>query len=806
MKNLITAIFSIFVFTVNAQFGSWDQNKEWDADWISVPDIGANDPGLYLFRKSLDLETLPRKLEVRVSADNRYKLFVNETLISLGPALGDIKHWNYETVDLAPYLKKGANIISAEVWNEGDLRPVSQFSYRTGFLLQGTGDETKIFNSNTSWKCIEDKSYTPISQSVRGYYAAGAGDKIDMNLAVKGWKSVDFDDTEWKQAKPVFERSERGLGFSTRGGWTLQSSIIPQMEMTVQRLVSTRRAEGVSVPNSFPAEKVAFKIPANTTAKILLDQAFLTNAYPTLLFSEGKNSIIVITYSEALYNKKGAKNNRNEIKGKTISGRQDTIISDGSQNQNFTTLCWRTYRFVELKVMTKDSPLVIEDFYGTFTGYPFEMNAKIVSDNKELDKIMEIGWRTARLCAVETYMDNPYYERLQYIGDTRIQMMISYYNSGDDRLAKNAMNLINNSRQPDGYTLSRYPDTQNQIIAPYSMWYVCMLHDYLLYRNDSEFMKDKLLGARQILNYFISHIDTDGSLKNLPGWNFTDWADGWQWGIGPAAEDGSSAVLDLQLLLALQSAIELEKYEGMAEFATMYENLAEKMSETIQRKYWDPARQLFADTPDKDKFSQHTNSMAILAGLAEGQKATEIAKLMLSDTSLTQASIYFKYYLHLALVKAGLGNYYLDWLDIWRKNIELGLTTWGETSEVETTRSDCHAWGASPNIEACRTILGIESNAPCFKKVKIEPHLGSIKKIRGEMPHPAGRISVDYNDSGNGLKAEIILPQGITGIFVWNGKNYELKEGENSIQPIYNDNENALGFFTMPTGLKYVCY
>ncbi len=781
MKNLIIATFLIIALNINAQFGDRDQNNEWDAEWICVPDAGTNETGLYLFRKSVNLKTVPQKFEVRVSADNRYKLFVNESLVSLGPALGDIKHWNYETVDLAPYLKKGANIISAEVWNEGSLRPVSQFSYRTGFLLQGTSDETKVLNSNVLWKCIKDESYTPISQGVHGYYAAGAGDKIDMNLAIKGWKSVDFNDMGWKQAKPVFESSERGLGFDTRGGWKLQPSIIPPMEMSVQRLVSTRRAKGVSVPRNFPADKITFEIPANTTAKILLDQSFLTNAYLTLLFSNGKNSTLVITYSESLYDEKEAKNNRNEIKGKTISGRQDTIISNGSQNQNFTTLNWRTYRYVELKVKTLDAPLLIDDVYGTYTGYPFKMNAKIVSDNQGLDKIMEIGWRTAQLCAVETYMDNPYYERLQYIGDTRIQMMLSYYNTGDDRLAKKAMNLINNSRQPDGYTLSRYPDTQNQVIAPYSLWYVCMLHDFLLYRNDSEFLKDKLLGTRQILNYFISYVDTDGSLKNLPGWSFTDWANGWPWGIGPIAEDGSSAVLDLQLLLALQSAVELEKYEGTAEFETLYENLAIKMSETIQRKYWEPECKLFADTPGKDKFSQHTNSMAILAGLTDGQQASEIAKLMLSDTSLTQASIYFKYYLHLALVKAGLGDNYLDWLDIWRKNIELGLTTWGETSEVDITRSDCHAWGASPNIEAYRIVLGIESDAPYFKKVKIEPHLGAIQKISGEIPHPAGKISVAYNNSKTGLKAEINLPDGITGTFVWKGKSYLLKGGENII-------------------------
>ncbi len=781
MKKLTTFLLILVAFTASAQFGNINQANRWDASWICVPDTEENTAGLYLFRKTLSLETVPQTFEVHVSADNGYKLYVNRMLVSLGPAQGDIENWNYETVDLAPSLIRGENIISAKVWNEGNLKPVSQFSYRTGFILQGTNDETKIINTNESWRCTEDKSYTPIRQSVRGYYAAGAGDKIDMNLAVKEWKSSSFDDTRWKPAKPVFERSARGMGFNTRGGWTLIPSIIPQMEMTPQRLISTRKSEGVSVPSSFPAEKTAVTVPSNTTATILLDQSFLTNAYPTLLFSGGGNSAIVITYSEGLYDENGAKNNRNDIEGKTISGRQDIIISDGSENQNFTTLSWRTYRYVELKVETKDDPLVIEDFYGTFTGYPFEMNAKLVSNDKELDKMLEIGWRTARLCAVDTYMDCPYYERLQYIGDARIQMMISYYNSGDDRLAQNALNLWDNSRQKDGYTLSRYPDTQGQVIPTYSLWHVSALYDYLMHGKDRDFLKTKLLGSRQILNYFISYVDEDGSLKNVPGWNFTDWVPGWGRGTAPASEDGSSALMDLQLLLALQSATILEKTIGLQGYAVLYDKLAGEMAKTIRDKYWDDSRNLFSDTPEKDTFSQHANSLAILAGLVDSQKANVIAELMLSDATLAPASIYFRYYLHLALVKAGLGDHYTDWLDIWRKNIDLGLTTWGETSEVETTRSDCHAWGSNPNIEFFRILLGIESDAPYFDKVKIEPYLGTIKQISGEMPHPAGKISVDYNNSENGLIAEIKLPEGISGTFVWKGKHYGLKGGLNKL-------------------------
>jgi alpha-L-rhamnosidase len=49
----------------------------------------------------------------------------------------------------------------------------------------------------------------------------------------------------------------------------------------------------------FPASKTAVTIPANTTATLLLDQTYLTNAFLTLNFSKGKNAGIGISYAES---------------------------------------------------------------------------------------------------------------------------------------------------------------------------------------------------------------------------------------------------------------------------------------------------------------------------------------------------------------------------------------------------------------------------------------------------------------------------------------------------------------------------
>ena len=757
-----------------------------------MPGEPAHDYGVYQFRKIFTLTARPASFIVHVSADNRYKLYVNGQLVSLGPARGDIFHWNYETVDLARYLQSGRNVLAAVVWNYGEMRPEAQISYQTAFIMQGDGENEKMINTDKTWKCRRDSSYSAKEPMlIYSYYVAGPGETINYNHALKEWKTVALDDSGWSSAKQITVGLPKGaFGFGL--GWMLIPRTIPQMELTPQRLQKIRKAAGIQLPESFPAIKTAITIPANNKISFLLDQGYLTNAYPVLQFAKGKNAAITIGYAEALYveeqNEKDwrkfrQKGNRNEIEGKRFIGVKDSLISDGSDMQEFSSLWWRTFRYLQVQVETKDEPLIINDLYGIFTGYALKMNAQLDTGSDELIKILETGWRTARSCAMETYMDCPYYEQLQYVGDTRIQCLVSLYNSGDDRLMRNAITSIDNSRMAEGATLSRYPTANAQEIPPFSLWWIGMLHDYWMYRNDAAFVKSKLPGMRQVLWFFSKYQQADGSLKNVPYWNFTDWCErkGWNAGVAPIGNDGTSAALDLQLLWAYQLAAELETNLGMPEYAKLYQHAAAKLTETIKKNYFDQEKKLFADTRDKDAFSQHINSLAILTRIVNGAEATVLGKKILSDPNLTQATIYFKYYVHQALTKAGLGDDYLNWLDIWKQNLAMGMTTWAEISDINATRSDCHAWGASPNIELYRIVLGIDSDSPGFKKIKIVPHLGKLTHASGKMPHPNGEISVNYEQTGNDWKATVRLPTNTSGYLLWKEKRYALKAGKNSL-------------------------
>jgi hypothetical protein len=126
-------------------------------------------------------------------------------------------------------------------------------------------------------------------------------------------------------------------------------------------------------------------------------------------------------------------------------------------------------------------------------------------------------------------------------------------------------------------------------------------------------------------------------------------------------------------------------------------------------------------------------------------------------------------------------SHFLCWiLNAARRSIII-FKAWAETSDINRTRSDCHAWGSSPNIEFFRTVLGRDTDAPGFMKVKIEPHLGSLKNVSGEIPHERGKISVEYKQVGGRINATIQLPERVAGRFIWKGKTYTLKPGKNIV-------------------------
>jgi alpha-L-rhamnosidase len=794
-RFLSLAVFFFVILTCGLSQSSSIDSKWlhgfWTAKWIAHPTASGNDFGVYHFRKSFVLDRQPDSFVVHVSADNRYRLFVNGISVASGPARSDLENWNFETVDISRYLKNGSNVIAATVWNFAEFRPYAQISYQTAFILQGNSLAEQFVNTNKTWKVVMDSAYAPLpidKAKLQTYIVTADGEQVDGSKYDWGFQEPNFDDNQWLKAAELWYPA-KSRTFGTDGNWMLVPRTIPLVEETPQRFFAVRRSNLSGTDPSdfkkFLSGQSPLSIPAHTRGTLLLDQAQLTNAYPVFSFSGGKNASIRMSYAEALFDEKHQKGNRDSIVGKKLMGISDQYMADGADRRIYSPLFFRTFRYLQLDIQTGDQALQINDVYSIFTGYPFKDIAFFKSSADSLKQIWQVGWRTARLCAVDTYFDCPYYEQLQYVGDTRIQAMISLYVSGDGRLMKKAIDDIGHSFIEDGLTQSRFPSRDTQVIPTFSLWWVCMIHDYWMNREDDSFVESHLDGIERVLQWYKERISSSGMLGPLSWWEFVDWS--WPWvdsirvgGVPPGVSSGGSSIITLQFAYTLQRAAQLMAKFGRHDRADQYLQMARDLTQKTYASCWDNQRKLMADTYEKKDFSQHATIMAVLTDAIPAEDQKEAIENILVDKQITPCTYYFKFYLFEALKKVHLGDQFLPLLQPWYQMIAVGLTTFAENPEP--TRSDCHAWSASPVFELLTLVCGIRSDSPGFRKVLIEPYMGNLTWIEGKVPHPNGDIRIKMNKKSGLVQATIGLPAELTGNFRWKGKNYPLKGGEQTLE------------------------
>ena len=782
-STFLTAQQQLPVETINPKL----LNQEWVAEWITHPTARTTDYGVYHFRKSFRLKKVEKEFVIHVSGDNRYRLYVNGKYVCNGPSRGDLNNWRFETIDIAPFLQHGENAIAAVVWNFGKHRPVAQISLQTAFLLQANDEKNAFVNTSSQWKVKQNKAYTPITDAqkrLQAYIVVGPGMEFNSNYDLHDWENANYPDIDWEKPRSLGNAMPKGN--DNTHFWQLVPRTIPMLAEKQQRFAKTKWAENIGqVKAEFlrGSKQANIFIPTYTTAKILLDQSQLTTAYPHLIVSKGKNSRIQLEYGESLFYGDGkTKGNRNETMGKNIKGFRDVFFPDGEKNRHFSTLWFRTWRYIEITIETKDQSLIINDIYSIFRAYPFQQNATFKSNDHALQKIWQVGWHTARLCAGETYYDSPYYEQLQYIGDTRIQSLISLYVSGDDKLMRKAIGTFEASKLKEGLTQSRYPSRESQIIPPYALLWINMVHDYWMHRKDDEFVEAKLKMVTSILDWYIGQINhRTGLIGETPHWNFVDWAKEWpknnETGYGGVPNvKGGSAILSLQLAYSMQAAVDLLRNYDRTIRLNFYQDIINRLKSNVMLKCWDEDKNLVADTPAKASFSQHANVLAALVDAIPESKQDKVLFEIVNNKDLIQTTFYFKFYLFEALQKAGFGSNYLQLIQPWHDMIQEGLTTFAETPKP--TRSDCHAWSASPNYHFLSLVCGVKPAKPGFEMVQIAPNLGTLDWASGTIPHPKGAIKVHLKRKGKkGIQAQITLPTGMKGAFSWNGKTIALKGG-----------------------------
>lgn len=806
------------------------------ARWVWHPAVPPGEASVVAFRLRFAVADATQ-VRLHVSADQRYALWIDGRRLGRGPQRGEPAHWFFETylVDLEP----GDHLLAAKAWwLPGDAAPMAQMTLRPGFLVLAEGElAEKISTGSGAWEALPIDAYSREPAHVPGYHVVGWSFRMDGARYPWGWNSDPDRAGPWVApavvAVPVGGDGNAYYALDVGGRQLspyLTPATLPPM-MEAERLLGTVRsaesagaesgAEGGAAREERAARCAAstddgqavggydglvslerqdviaagawqrllegrdtVTVPAGSRQRVIVDLEDYYCAYPEVVTSGGRGAQVTVGWAESLFSEPDpasiVKGNRNDVAGKYWRAPRDRFVLDGGPGRAFDTLWWRAGRYVEIVVEAADEAVTIDAIAWRETRYPLEMRSTFRCSDAALDAAIPIMFRALQMCSHETYMDCPYYEQLMYVGDTRLQALITYVTSGDARLPETANRLFDWSRAPDGLTKSRFPSAVPQVIAPFSLLWVGMVYDAFMWRDRHDHVRQWLPGVDAVLAGFQQYLSDDGLVVAPRGWNYCDWVPEWPGGWPPAGRDGASALINLMYVDALRHAADMHAHFGESLLAWHWRSLAARVSLAVRYTFWDEGRGLLADDPEHAHYSEHTQALAILTGLLHGEERDRMVAGLMSVEDLARATIYFSHYLFEAYRIIGAIDELFRRLDLWRGLAAQGFKTTLE--KPEPSRSDCHAWGAHPIYHYYATILGARPASPGFGAIHVAPQFGPLTWVSASMPHPSGEMIVfDLRVVAGDLHGRLILPQGLSGTLEWQGRALPLSPGANDI-------------------------
>lgn len=737
--------------------------------WMKKENVCNSDKVIIMqFRREFLLEELPDNMIVEVSADTRYSLMVNGEEVCFGPRKGDTHVWYYDSIDLKEHLIIGKNVIAAKVLRyptESSLGNLSMIRTEIPFFYLKETDNKYGISTDEQWKVKQCYGIQVLPESDMSRYLWNK-EIVDGCLLDHGWETREYDDSQWTSAS-VYKSGEVQRGSSPRN---LKQRPIPFLYKKERNfhLKCIRQSQiGEQEWKEWLNGNTELKLEAGSCHIAELDAQELTTGFPVLSFMGGKHTEFKFLVAESYWVQKEdgsfVKRDREDEKSGRLIGYEDCYIAAGTGCEalieRYSPFLFKTFRFLKLTILVGDEPLQLKSFVYQETGYPLQVKTHVETSDAQLNKIWDISLRTLKRCMHETYEDCPYYEQLQYAMDTRIQILFTYYVSGDDRLARACLDDFYRSLRPDGLTNCCYPSSGTNLIPGFSLYYIFMLYDHMMYYGDKNFLIHYFLGAEKILEFFEEKREDNGLIGKIGGyngeheyWSFIDWTQKWKWGVPNAIIEGSLTMENLLYVLALQKMSHIADYLGKTESGNYFRETADDLKKIILENCWDEEAGLFEDGPGyKKDYSQHTQVFAVLTGIAKGEYAKELMEKTLENQDLAKCSVAMSWYLFRAIEMSGLYDEGTKSLwEPWRKMLSEHMTTCVESPGEG--RSDCHAWGATALYEIPAVILGIRPTKPGFTEASIHPLPGYLNWAKGTVATPRGEIYVEWRKESEKVK------------------------------------------------------
>ena len=413
------------------------------------------------------------------------------------------------------------------------------------------------------------------------------------------------------------------------------------------------------------------------------------------------------------------------------------------------------FRFVRLDLLGEDTEalLVAVRAISRYRDIPYVGQFKC--SDERLNQIWMTGAYTVHLNMQEYVWDAIKRDRLVWIGDMHPEVMTINTVFGNHKVVQKSLDYARNSTPASAWMNG---------ICSYSLWWIIIQHHLYEYYGDLDYLKEQQTYLKDLLHTVMANFD--GSKENFKDGRFIDW---------PTSEKPDAIHAGLQALSvrAMDAGADMAGWLGDDKLKEECAAAALKL-----RKY---------------RPSVTTSKQAAALLYLEDMADTEEARNVILAGGAKGFSSFMGYYMLEALAKSGNYDEAMNIIsDYWGAMLDLGATTFWEdfdySKAAEAGRIDeivpegkydihadggaycyvglrhsfCHGWASGPTTWLSSHVLGIEPAEPGFKKVRINPHLGSLEWAEGSYPTPYGPITVSHKKTADGkVKSEIHLPKGV---------------------------------------------
>jgi hypothetical protein len=518
---------------------------------------------------------------------------------------------------------------------------------------------------------------------------------------------------------------------------------------SVSLLTPAEDMERATLLRPAPPQAVQWRHPALITVApqngeqgvaVVFDFGKEVSGFPILVVRRSGGGRIDVGYSERI--EEDGTVNPNRWGGCDIHYADRVFLREGFQR--FDPLDHRAFRYLRLDIYDNPEPLEILMEMQT-TGYPVEEKGGFQCSSALLEKIWEVGRYTTELCMDDGFMDCPWRERGQWLGDMRVEMLVAAYTFGDTLLARKALLQYPQSQGENGWFRGIFPADPpfDPVLPTFCCLYPVAVWEYFLLTEDRTLLSEVWQCVSRLAETILSLRDEEGLLCDLPGWVFVDWAN--------VVVKGQSASVNALAYWALYHCARIARALGYPELGGAWEIGANDLKEGVNDLLWDQERGVYRESIVEglrvETISQQSNILCALVGIAEPTQTQRILGYLSAPSApedVTLATPYFAYYLLELLFRENRHAQAMDYIeDRWRRMLDAGATTFWE--QWERHWSLCHAWSAAPTYLFMAQIAGIRPLQPAFEEFLIEPQPQSLSWFRTTVPTPRGDIRLDWH-------------------------------------------------------------